>query len=328
MSKKLIAVAAAAALALTGLVGIAPAVAAPTIAFGDGLDNASTAGTSSAAPATVNAPVENELVVAADNVVELDLGSLATGDVIRVETTGSVKLVESVVGLADASVNFDVAKLGKTLYTKTTSNDDAITLYVFATSTTAGTVVVSISRTGLSTTTTLYLKALVGEYYNITEVTGVPATLAKNASADITFKLTDAFGNAVEGENITSWLNATTNLGTLAIPSAGTTNGWDSTAKVYKAKLTSLSNAPFLVTITATDNSTDGFADANYIFSGVVNNPAAATANTAATAQIAALTAQLAESRPKATSVTKKRFNTLARKWNAAFPSQKVALKK
>jgi hypothetical protein len=80
--------------------------------------------------------------VSADNVVELDLGSLATGDVIRVETTGSVKLVESVVGLADASVNFDVVKLGKTLYTKTTTDDDAITLYVFATSTTAGTVVI------------------------------------------------------------------------------------------------------------------------------------------------------------------------------------------
>jgi hypothetical protein len=113
MSKKLIAVASAAALALTALVGISPASAtAPSIAFGAGVAADSTDGTSSAAPATVNAPVENELVVAADNVVELALTDLDTGDVIRVETTGSVKLVESVVGLSEASVNFDVSKLG------------------------------------------------------------------------------------------------------------------------------------------------------------------------------------------------------------------------
>jgi hypothetical protein len=44
--------------------------------------------------------------------------------------------------------------------------------------------------------------------------------------------------------------------------------------------------------------------------------------------RIAVLTTQLAASRPIATSVTKKRYNTLARKWNAANPGAKVALKK
>jgi hypothetical protein len=49
---------------------------------------------------------------------------------------------------------------------------------------------------------------------------------------------------------------------------------------------------------------------------------------TALTAQVTALTAQLAVSRLIENSVTQKKYNTLVRKWNAAFPSNKVALKK
>jgi hypothetical protein len=45
-------------------------------------------------------------------------------------------------------------------------------------------------------------------------------------------------------------------------------------------------------------------------------------------AKVTALTDQLAASRPVADSVTKKKYNTLARKWNAANPGAKVALKK
>jgi hypothetical protein len=59
-------------------------------------------------------------------------------------------------------------------------------------------------------------------------------------------------------------------------------------------------------------------------FTTVINN----TTQAAVDAQVAALTAQLAASRPKAKSVTKKRFNTLARAWNRAFPSQAVKLKR
>jgi hypothetical protein len=77
-----------------------------------------------------------------------------------------------------------------------------------------------------------------------------------------------------------------------------------------------------LAGITLADNSVAGLADANYAYSGVVNNPGAATQVAALTAQVAALTAQVAKR------VSKKKYNTLARKWNAAFPSQKVALKK
>jgi hypothetical protein len=49
---------------------------------------------------------------------------------------------------------------------------------------------------------------------------------------------------------------------------------------------------------------------------------------TALTAQVAALTAQLAVSRLIEDSVTQKKYNTLARKWNKANPGAKVALKK
>ncbi len=49
---------------------------------------------------------------------------------------------------------------------------------------------------------------------------------------------------------------------------------------------------------------------------------------TTLTAKVAAMQAILDVSRLDENSVTQKKYNTLARKWNAAFPSQAVALKK
>jgi hypothetical protein len=49
---------------------------------------------------------------------------------------------------------------------------------------------------------------------------------------------------------------------------------------------------------------------------------------TALTAQVAAQAAILAVSRLDENSVTQKKYNSLVRKWNAAFPSKRIALKK
>jgi hypothetical protein len=324
MSKKLIAVAAAAALALTGLVGIAPAIAAPSATFTAGTSGGTTTGTSSTAPAEIIVPDTNALTVGT-NVATLTITGLLSKDVVRVTSTGAVKLIEA--GIATNKA-YDVTTFGKTSIEKTRTDTTDLVLYAFTTSTTTGTVDVNVVRTGLNSTSTLHLKGLAGNPYNVVDVAGVPATLAKNATATVTYKLTDVFGNALEGETSGVTLTPSANLATHAIASGLAGIGWDSTAKNYKTTLTALEALPFLVDISiSSDPSVDGFKDANYKYTTVVNNAAVATANAAATAQIAALTAQLAESRPKATSVTKKRYNTLARKWNAAFPSQKVALK-
>jgi hypothetical protein len=322
MSKKLIAVASATALALSALVGVAPAIAAPAFTFSDGTTGGSS---TSADPATTLVPSTNVVDASADYGVEVTITGLATSDVVRVTSTGAVKVMEAEFDTANANIN--VTTLGSQSITKTRTDATDLVLYAYTTSTTAGTVVVEVTRTGLSSTSTKYLKGTAGAVYNVTDVSGVPSTLAKGAAGvSTTFKLTDVFGNAVEAA--TSGVTLTPSSG-LATHTFASNIGWDATAKNYKATLTSLSNNPFLVDISiSADPSVAGLPDAKYQYTNVVNSAATASANATATAQIAALTAQLAESRPKATSVTKKRFNTLARKWNRAFPSQAVKLKK
>ena len=72
----------------------------------------------------------------------------------------------------------------------------------------------------------------------------------------------------------------------------------------------------------------DAFGDLVSTGTIAVNSSDPATTFTGLTAQVTALTAQLAVSRLIENSVTQKKYNTLVRKWNAAFPSNKVALKK
>jgi hypothetical protein len=110
---------------------------------------------------------------------------------------------------------------------------------------------------------------------------------------------------------------------------------WDATNSWHDATVTSNTNRVFVLTVDG-DNDvaiTDvaGFADASVTSLHVVNGAASATATAQVatlTAQVAALSAILAVSRLDENSVTQKKYNKLARKWNAAFPSQAVALKK
>jgi hypothetical protein len=348
MSKKLIAVAAAAALALTGLVGVAPASAtAPTItldvtAFATG----SQAGTSVALANTVPVPSTNVLTttatpVTADTTRTVDLANLLVDDVITVTTTGAVKAINSVTGLGSASANWDVTSFGKTSITKTVTSAGSDAFQVFTTSTDVGTVTVKVVRTGTTVEKTYYIKGVAGLAYNLS-VSGVPETLANTKKADFTWTVTDVFGNKVT--TAATAANLTTGTATapvVVLPSTvgfrtGASAYYNATSGVYEGTITSGSSSAtvFEMVIDAAvdpgkqDPDVLGLPEAKNTFVAVINNPAAATANAAATAQIAALTAQLANSRPKETSVTKKKYNTLARKWNAAFPSQKVALKK
>jgi hypothetical protein len=319
MSKKLIAVASATALALSALVGVAPAMAsAPSIALAGG-----TGSGTSAAPQVISVPYNNTLDHAGtpETAVEFVIGSspaLAIGDVITVTATGDVKLVEAEVDTANA--NFDVTTLGKTSLTYTKTNTTAVTFFAYTTKVTTGTVKVDITRTGLSTSNTYYIKGAAGLKHTVSDVAGVPATLLNTKTATISFTVKDVFGNLIENDAATiSASNTRVNMGAPT---------WNATTKKYESVLTSPSSSAFVASLDLGGADIDGMADAADAISAVVNNPAVATANAAATAQIAALTAQLAASRPIATSVTKKKYNTLARKWNAAFPSQKVALKK
>jgi len=310
MSKKLIAVASAAALALTGLVGVAPAMAAPSAAITEFNSGSGTA----SSPYLIDVPSANTLVSSANNVLVYTVSGMATGDVIRVTTTGAVKIVEDITGLGTAQVNVKVANLGSQVFEDTTESDDNVVLYMYTTNTTAATAVLSVTRTGLSATSTQHIKGVVAtdSGYDVGDVQGVPATLTSGATATISFTAKDIFGNLVEDDSTIVGVTGTS----LAAVS------WNSSTKRYESVMTSTSSTEFLYSLDFNQATADGYAAAKDTLKGVVNVTGVSSQVASLTAQVAAL--QVIVDRK----VTKKRYNKLARKWNAAFPSQKVALKK
>jgi len=307
MSKKLIAVAAASALALSALIA-APAYAAPAVAV---VDADGGAGTSSS-PYTIKVPHEN--TVDSTNAITFNITGLAVDDVVKVVATG-VKVVEGSSDIANSSF-YNVTSLSKTLLEKVITSGTTYDFRAHTTSTATGTVLLTINRTGLNTSNTYSIKGTVGTPYQIKATGVVPETLASGKTATVTFTIADAFGNLIENSSATSSI-VRSNMGAVT---------WDSSAKVYKSTMTAPTSGAFIASLDldASDLSVDGFADSSQELIAVVNSAGSASL----VSQVASLTAQLAASRPIADSVTQKKYNTLARKWNAAFPSQKVALKK
>jgi hypothetical protein len=321
MSKKLIAVAAAAALALTGLVGVAPASATPVIAY----TTAGSAGGSGTAvdPYAVDVPHLNSLV-AGTNALQIGISQLSAGDSATVTITGNAKVTKAAHA---ASTLVDVTTLGASTATTTLTSGTTANFFVYGTSTaSASTIVISVTKTASGTTSTTtetkYFQPKVGVAHKVTNIT-VPATLANGASADVTFNITDVFGNVIESNSPAA---AVSGAGTVA---AGGVATWDATRKLNVARITSDNSGPFIVTIDG-DAGDDDSGPANAgLGANTLNKNVAVVNNAGVSAQVATLTAELAAANAKlAKRVTKKRFNTLARKWNAAFPSQKVALKK
>jgi hypothetical protein len=322
MSKKLIAVASAAALAISALVGIAPAnAAAPVVTFttSSGATELTTPGTASV-PMIQNVPDTNTLFD--DDSATISIANTEAGDIVTITTSGKVRLTTAeTVGSADV----DVTKLGTQSYTTTMTGAGPTIMYANTTDLVATEIKWSVVRTGSTTSGSLWIQGLAGQAYAVTDIV-VPATLATAASSEVRFKVRDVFGNQLKTATITGGVKGAANTVDAV---------WDATNSWHDATVTSNTNRVFVLTVDG-DNDvaiTDvaGFADASVTSLHVVNGAASATASaqvTALLAQVAAQAAILAVSRLDENSVTQKKYNTLARKWNAAFPSQAVALKK
>jgi hypothetical protein len=331
MSKKLIAVAAAAALALTGLVGIAPATAA-MVTSGTTLPGAEDSllvtstvtrgGTGTLAdPYTVAVPSSG--LATAATTLEFVISTTAAR-AMTVKATSGIRLLAAVA--ADTAV---VLTGADSLTVTADSNGDA-EFYAYPTSTTAG--VVTITNDG--DITQIYVEGTVGPAYDIGAVT-LPA-LEPEEEGVIVAVVTDAFGNVVDSDDNQSL--TVTRVGTGSPSStdvqySDTTERWEGTITAG-ATAGQLAVSLVIAGFTATDEQEAAFGAPNNTFFGIINVAAAKTAAAweadikVLNDRIAVLTTQLAASRPIATSVTKKRYNTLARKWNAANPGAKVALKK
>jgi hypothetical protein len=317
MSKKLIAVASAAALALTALVGVAPVSATTTISGG------SQDGLTAASAKLIPVPADNS-VDSADQVVFTV--SSAADRTVSATATGAVKLLTT----SSPASGTHKANAGVTSLNISTGLATSVTFYAYTTSTAVGTVVVN---DGVGNTQTFHIKGTSALPYNIAVT--APSSLSTGEANDMTIVVTDVFGNALETLG-----NYQLNFTPVAVAVKGAdesdlentnastgTEDWDSVAKNFAFTLTDAIAGGAAVSVKLTSNGTL----APPAITGLAKPVATAFKSFSSadlSAQVASLTAQLAESRPKAKSVTKKRFNTLARKWNAAFPSQKVALKK
>jgi hypothetical protein len=151
----------------------------------------------------------------------------------------------------------------------------------------------------------------------------------------------DMFGNPTSGLTASSFTVTGAGSATTAITETSVETGIGTGVYNLSAPTGTFATAgPGLITVTLAaaavyDENEVAFGDITSAATVIVNSADSATALAAAQSQITALqanvtalTAQLAVSRLIENSVTQKKYNTLARKWNAAFPSQRVALKK
>jgi len=322
MSKKLIAVASAAALALAGLVAIPTVATAAVGPFAVAIDGAATNsvsrdGTTSAKSYQINVPSADVLRFAAANnavgttngtvsVVKLTVTTPGATDAITVTATGGVEVITDTV--------FDGGEATTATGTQTLSDvaaDGNATIYAYTTSTTAGTVVVSSG----GSSKTIFISGLSTHVYKLNLT--ATATAAISGDVTITGTAVDAFGN-----NLTtsvpeaSW--TVTGLGGNFTGAALTdTFTYDSTAKTYKMVVTNRSSAgsaALSVTLADAVKSVAVTAFGTPVLTAffTVNAADLAAQVTALTAQVAALTAD---------------YNALAAKWNKRVAS-KTAPKK
>jgi hypothetical protein len=316
MSKKLIAVASAAALALSALVA-APASASVSVSWdgqyeGEGLTKADAL--------IIDVPSANKLVYSDDTdrtLIEGTYTLAAKGDVITVATTGKVRVIEE----ETTTTNKYTSASGATSWSYTAkSNNDNVAFFVYTTSSAAETFTVTVGKNS----TEYWIQGQAGPEYNLAVT--APSSVAANTTPtkpNVTAVVTDVFGNVLDESSV----DADTLGGGASIVEAE--NFFDEDTESFGWILTTDAAGDFALTVTMEKPApVTGLAKPVYTFFRTIGSASLETQVADLTAQVAALQASLDASRPKAKSVTKKRYNTLARKWNAAFPSQRVALKK
>jgi hypothetical protein len=302
MSKKLIAVAAAAALALTGLVGVAPSNALPiggtekNQIVKSGLST-SGAGTNSS-PYTANVPSDGTVVAA--NLIKFVVSADVTSRALSVTTTSGIKLLDAP---GDATNKYTAAS-GLSSWTSTLDAAGQAVFYAFPTTTTKGIITVTLD----GDVTQIYLTGNAGPAYDITSVT-LPSLEVEGKDV-VLATVTDAFGNAVTAATLT-----TTRVGT-GTGMTGTEIAYSTTTKRFEGTITAGKSAGQLavqvaLTVTETADTKAAFGAANSSYFGIINVAAAADVK-ALKAEVAALKAD---------------YNKLAARWNKLVASKKAPKK-
>jgi hypothetical protein len=326
MSKKLIAVASAAALALTALVGTAPASASTTINY----EGAATSqGLTAAAPIVINVPSQNVLrnaegaaATTSGSVVRVDLVSANTSSAIRVTSTGAVKLLTD----AQFSVTANrTSTFGAQALDFTSSATGTVGFYVYTTSTAVGT----FSVIDGGNTIVRHIKGANAVAYAYNVAFTAPTTADVSGSIKLTGSITDAFGNKIEGLSAAQTVNAG---GTLTVTRFGAAGALSTvTADAWTESATAKGTYTFSVLTTATaGNGVIGLnIDVPAVTAlGAPKNSQLFQFTTASLAdQVTSLTKQVTDLQASVTAL-KAEYNDLAKKWNKGKKkSKRVALK-
>jgi hypothetical protein len=317
MSKKLIAVASAAALALSALVGVAPATAAMVIGETTQPVAANSLLITSTVTRTGTGTLADPFKLA---VPQSGLASSATTVKFAISTTAARAVTVSATSgirlLAAVSATTKVVLTGADSLTVTANASGAAEFFAYPTSTTRG--VVTITNDG--DVTQVYITGNVGSAYDIGTVT-LPS-LEPSKEGVIVAVVTDAFGNVVDSDDEQSL--TVTRVGT-GVTAAAVDVMYSATSKRWEGKVSSGATAGSLAVgltisgLTATDDQKAVFGAPNNTYFGVITVTAAKTA-AEWTAQVDALT--------KSVAALTADYNALATKYNKLVKKSKRVAKK
>ena len=314
MSKKIIAVAAAAALALTGLVGVAPANSAMPYsadsqpAAANSLMVTSTVASRSGAGTLADPykiPVPQSGLATSGTTLRFAISTTAARAV-TVTATSGIRLVATVTNTTP------VVLTGADSLTVTADASGAAEFRAYPTSTTRG--VVTITNDG--DITQIYVTGTAGTAYDIGTVT-LPS-MEPSGTGVVVAVVTDAFGNATETGTLTASLTGT------GSPTAGDIT-YSTTAKRWQGTQTAGATAGQLALgltisgLTATDAQKAAFGAPTNTYFGIITVTAAKTV-TELNASIATLTASVAALTAD--------YNALATKYNKLVKKSKRVAKK
>jgi hypothetical protein len=327
MSKKLIAVAAAAALALSALVAM-PSVAAVgpfavTVTGQETTNQVTRTGATSTNPLQIMVPSNDVIRSVATAVDVLPAGSSTalrlaivtpgTTDAITITSTGGVKVLTDTQFAATTTTT----ATGVQSLTVPAANGEA-TVYAYTTSTTAGTVVISAA----GSSRTLHVQGISNVAHNMYKLAfTAPATGSISGTVTVTGTVRDMFDNLLTPAAAN--LTVTALGGNLANAAVVTDFKVDATTKVVTFKVATANTATqqaFSVTAVNPADSVTAFTGRAVSVFTLVNTVDLAAQVTALTAQVAALTATVAGLTTEFNSVAKK-YNKLVKK------SKRVTLK-
>ena len=332
MSKKLIAVAAAAALALSALVATTSASALPVVgseASGESYLSVTTTGTragagTSGSPYTLQVPESGKIETTA-NVFSLSVSSTLKSRPVSVTTSNGIKVLDEL----GNSTNKYIASSGKDSLTLTTTSSGTTQFIAYPTKDSTGILTVAITAAdGTVDTTQVFIKGLAGAAYSIKSVTP-PTSVAPEGKGTFVASFVDVYGNAAIAAASDSAKVTVVGGGASTFASESATAdriGYSATTKRTAGVLTAgkvagtIAVAMELLTPDATDAQIAAFGAPTRTYFTTLNSASLAGQITTLTTQVATLTTTV--------NGLKADYNALATKYNKLVKkSKRVVLK-